>query len=102
MRRGNTVIGLKRSNFPVFSRVTGKSPNGDRFAEDCLHRHAVRRFHKEILLSGISAEVPRLTPATVAASDLRERSLENGGAVGVANSPFGNLAVRLVTKKRDV
>jgi len=25
--------------FPVFSRGTGNPPGGDRFADDCLHRH---------------------------------------------------------------
>jgi hypothetical protein len=70
--------------------------SGDRFADDCLHRQLVFCFSREISFSEIIAEVPQVSLAKAEPSDHRERSLENGGALRAANSPFGNLAVRLV------
>jgi hypothetical protein len=38
--RGALAISSPKSaNFPVFSRGTGKLTGGDRFADDCFHRH---------------------------------------------------------------
>jgi hypothetical protein len=89
------VLGLRRQNFPVFSRETGEDKAGERFADDCLHRQLVFCFCREISLSEIIAEVPQVKPRQSLASDHRERSLENGGARWAPNSLSGNLAVRL-------
>ena len=43
----------------------------------------------------IVTTVPRVSPAKVDVNGRRERSLENGAALWVANSPLGSSAVRL-------
>ena len=49
-------IRLNSANFPVFSRKNREVRNGDRFADDCLHRQLVYRFRVEVCLSGIGAQ----------------------------------------------
>ena len=41
-RTSIVVLRLNSTNFPVYSRKTGKRRNGDEFADDCPHRqHSV-------------------------------------------------------------
>ena len=56
-------------------------------------------FSSEILLSEIIAQVPQVSPTKIGATGLRERRLEDGGDFGLANSEFGNSAVRIAKRR---
>ena len=82
----------KRGNSVDFK---GKFRQPDREFESDPLRQLVYCFSREIPLSEIVTTVPRVSPAKVDVNGRRERSLENGAALWVANSPFGNSAVWL-------
>ena len=86
-----TSIGKISLHFPAKQG----NRSGEGFADDCPHRQLVPYFYREIPPSEIITTVPRVSPAKVDVNGRRERSLENGAALWVANSPLGSSAVRL-------
>ena len=83
------------TKFPCIFAGNREMRGGDGFADDCLHRQLVPYFYREMPPSEIVTTVPRVSPAKVDVNGRRERSLENGAALWVANSPLGSSAVRL-------
>jgi hypothetical protein len=55
-------------------------------------------FQRNIALR-IVAQVPQVSATKIGATGPRERRLEDGGDFGLANSPFGNSAVRLAKRR---
>jgi hypothetical protein len=91
----NFAIGARNS--AEFSKPEILRP--DREFESHLVRQLVHCFSREILLSEIIAQVPQVSPTKIGATGPRERRLEDGGDFGLANSLFGNSAVRLATRR---
>ena len=93
----NVSEDLQAGNSAEFSKP--QIPLPDREFESVPLRQLVLCFSGEISLSEIIAQVPQVSPTKIGATGPRERRLEEGGDFGLANSLFGNSAVRLATRR---